>query len=139
MILVLLKYQNNTPPSPQEQMARAICGALEFVLERLHVVRVDMANNKLKNIAPVIREHGIEYERSHFIKKVRPPLLSPPSAGGARVLRRVGIQLFVGDWAPERVALCVVPGSEVRVACPELTPPPLPHTAEGGAGAGADS
>lgn len=56
----------------QEQRARALCGALELVLSRLHVVRVDTANNKLKNIAPVIREHGVEYERSHFTKKVCP-------------------------------------------------------------------
>jgi hypothetical protein len=31
---------------------------------------VDAANNKLRAIAPVIREHGIEYERCHFQRKL---------------------------------------------------------------------
>ena len=31
---------------------------------------MDAANNKLRAIAPVIRDHGIEYERSHFKKKL---------------------------------------------------------------------
>lgn len=37
---------------------------------RVHSVRVDTANNKLKAIAPVIRHHGVEYERSHFKKLI---------------------------------------------------------------------
>ena len=50
--------------------ARAMCEALEFLLDRVHAVRVDTANNKLRAIAPVILEHGVEYERSHFKKKL---------------------------------------------------------------------
>ena len=50
--------------------ARFICAALEFVLDRVHSVRVDTANNKLKAIGPEIREHGIDYEKSHFNKKL---------------------------------------------------------------------
>lgn len=50
--------------------ARFICAALEFVLDRVHSVRVDTANNKLKAIAPTIREHGIDFEKSHFNKKM---------------------------------------------------------------------
>mmetsp|Transcript_23312 Transcript_23312/g.58437 ORF Transcript_23312/g.58437 Transcript_23312/m.58437 type:complete len:1029 (+) Transcript_23312:225-3311(+) len=50
--------------------ARATCAALELVLDRVHAIRVDTANNKLRAIAPVIREHGVEYEKSHFVKKL---------------------------------------------------------------------
>jgi hypothetical protein len=54
----------------QAERARGLCEALELVLDRVHAVRVDTANNKLRAIAPVIREHGVEYERSHFKKKL---------------------------------------------------------------------
>jgi len=60
----------------QEARARATCGALELVLDRVHAVRVDTANNKLKAIAPVIREHGVEYEKSHFVKKLEKNLIT---------------------------------------------------------------
>jgi hypothetical protein len=33
-------------------------------------VRVDNANNKLTAIAPVIIEHGVDYERDHFNRKL---------------------------------------------------------------------
>ena len=54
----------------QVERSRAFCEALELCLDRIHAVRVDAANNKLRDIAPVIREHGVEYERSHFRKKL---------------------------------------------------------------------
>jgi T-complex protein 11 len=56
--------------------ARFICAALEFVLDRVHTLRVDTANNKLKAIAPVIREHGIDYEKSHFNKKIEKKMIT---------------------------------------------------------------
>ena len=34
----------------------------------VYSLRVECSNNKLRAIAPVIREHGVEYERSHFKK-----------------------------------------------------------------------
>ena len=54
----------------QVERSRALCDGLEFCLDRVHAVRVDAANNKLKAIAPVIREHGVEYERNHFNRKL---------------------------------------------------------------------
>lgn len=54
----------------QTARARAACAALELVLDRVHAIRVDTANDKLRAIAPVIREHGVEYEKSHFVKKL---------------------------------------------------------------------
>lgn len=54
----------------QADRARAACGALEMVLDRIHKIRIDTANAKLRAIAPVIRQHGVEYERSHFARKM---------------------------------------------------------------------
>lgn len=34
-------------------------------------IRVDIANKKLRQISPVIRKHGIEYEKSCFRKKLQ--------------------------------------------------------------------
>jgi hypothetical protein len=31
---------------------------------------VDVANNKLRSIAGIVREHGVGYEKSHFTKKL---------------------------------------------------------------------
>lgn len=36
----------------------------------MHKIRVDTANAKLRAIAPVIRQHGVEYEKSHFARKI---------------------------------------------------------------------
>lgn len=51
--------------------SKAFCKSLELCLDRIHIIRCDMANKKLRAIAPVIRDHGIEYERSHFRKKLQ--------------------------------------------------------------------
>jgi hypothetical protein len=56
--------------SSQINYAESICEVLEFILDRIYCIRVDIANNKLRTIAPIIRTHGIEYERSHFKKKL---------------------------------------------------------------------
>jgi hypothetical protein len=50
--------------------ARAMCAALEFLLSRVHAARVEVANSKLRSIAPVIREQGVEYEQKHFARKL---------------------------------------------------------------------
>lgn len=34
------------------------------------MLRVDVANNKLRSIAGIVREHGVGYEKSHFTKKL---------------------------------------------------------------------
>ena len=41
---------------------RAFCKALEFLLDRVNAVRIDAANGRLRLIAPVIKDHGIDYE-----------------------------------------------------------------------------
>jgi hypothetical protein len=45
---------------------RAFCDALEFLLDRLNAMRIDAANARLRVIAPVIQDHGIDYQRAKF-------------------------------------------------------------------------
>jgi len=42
------------------------CKALEFLLDRVNIMRVDAANARLRLISPVIRDHGVQYERDKF-------------------------------------------------------------------------
>lgn len=56
--------------------SKAMCVALQFVLDRVHAVTVDTANNKLKAIAPVVRQHGVDYERGHFFKRLESGLIT---------------------------------------------------------------
>jgi len=54
---------------------RADCPAafykgLELILDRINVMRIDAANHRLRLIAPVIRDHGIDYERGKFQDKL---------------------------------------------------------------------
>ena len=44
----------------------ALCKGLEFLLERVRAARVDAANSRLRRVAPVVRDHGVEYERGKF-------------------------------------------------------------------------
>ena len=53
-----------------EQHARAFCQALEFLLDRVNAMRIDAANARLRLIAPVIKDHGIDYERGKFQDKL---------------------------------------------------------------------
>lgn len=50
---------------PAEQPA-VLCAALSYLLERVRAVRIDVANSRLRFIAPMIKDHGIEYMRNHF-------------------------------------------------------------------------
>lgn len=49
---------------------RALCKGLEFLLGQVNIMRIDAANARLRLIAPVIREHGIEYEQGKFQGKL---------------------------------------------------------------------
>jgi hypothetical protein len=46
------------------------CKGLEFLLNRVNAMRIDSANARLRTIAPVIRDGGIEYERGKFKDKL---------------------------------------------------------------------
>ena len=53
-----------------EDQPRAFCSALEFLLDRVNAMRIDAANLRLRLIAPVIVDHGIDYERGKFQDKL---------------------------------------------------------------------
>ena len=46
------------------------CKAMEFLLDRVNAMRIDAANARLRLIAPVIKDHGIDYERGKFQDKL---------------------------------------------------------------------
>jgi hypothetical protein len=50
--------------------AGAVCRGLEFLLGRVSALRIDAANARLRLIAPVIREHGVDYERGKLQAKL---------------------------------------------------------------------
>ena len=54
----------------KEEQPRAFCKALEFLLDRVNAMRIDAANARLRLIAPVIKDHGIDYERGKFQDKL---------------------------------------------------------------------
>ena len=58
-----------TATTPETQ-ARMTCECLEFLLNRVNIMRVDAANARLRLISPVIRDHGIDYERGKFADKL---------------------------------------------------------------------
>jgi len=53
-----------------EEQPRAFCKGLEFLLDRVNAMRIDAANARLRLIAPVIKDHGIDYERGKFQDKL---------------------------------------------------------------------
>jgi hypothetical protein len=55
----------------KETEARVMCDCLEFLLNRVNVMRIDAANARLRLIAPVIKDHGIDYERGKFADKLK--------------------------------------------------------------------
>ncbi|KAJ1468901.1 T-complex protein 11-domain-containing protein [Baffinella frigidus] len=48
----------------------AFCQSLEFLLDRTKAVRIEAANHYLNIISPMIKVHGIEYESTHFDRKL---------------------------------------------------------------------
>ena len=51
---------------PSADHPLVFCNALEFLLDRVNMMRIDAANARLRLIAPVVRDHGIDYERGKF-------------------------------------------------------------------------
>ena len=62
---VLSSEMRQTPGCPS-----VFCKGLEFLLERLNIMRIDAANSRLRAISPVIRDHGIDYERGKFQERI---------------------------------------------------------------------
>ena len=53
-----------------EERPRVLCKGLEFLLDRVNAMRIDAANARLRLIAPVIKDHGVDYERGKFQDKL---------------------------------------------------------------------
>ena len=51
--------------TPEEQPA-TLCRALRFLMDRVTIMRIESANLRLRSIAPVITNHGVDYERRNF-------------------------------------------------------------------------
>ena len=60
---VMLKAEPEEKPS-------LFCNALEFLLNRVNVMRIDAANARLRLIAPIISDHGMDYERGKLKDKI---------------------------------------------------------------------
>ena len=54
----------------KDSMAAAFTKSLEFLLDRVNAMRIDAANARLRLIAPVIKDHGIDYETGKFQDKL---------------------------------------------------------------------
>ena len=63
---LLLEAANSQDASPH----RALCNQLEFLLNRVNVMRIDAANARLRLISPTIILHGVDYERKQFQEKL---------------------------------------------------------------------
>ena len=66
-----LQAVDNEAAEGEARPYRALCNQLEFLLNRVNVMRIDAANARLRNIASVIIEHGLDYEREKFDGKLK--------------------------------------------------------------------
>ena len=66
----------------EEAQPRAFVRGLEFLLDRVNMMRIDAANARLRLISPVIRDHGIDYERGKFQDKLNSGALTLERARG---------------------------------------------------------
>ena len=51
--------------------ALPVCNQLEVLLKRVNVLRIDAANTRLRLIASLIIEHGVDYEREKVDEKLK--------------------------------------------------------------------
>jgi hypothetical protein len=60
-----------------DKWAETLVSGLKLLMERLNLMRNDMANSKLRKIAITVQEHGIDYETNKFRDKVRDKSVVP--------------------------------------------------------------
>ena len=53
-----------------QKQPSAFCQTLKFLLGRVNAMRVDAANARLRLIAPVVRDHGVEYEKGKMRERL---------------------------------------------------------------------
>ena len=76
---------------------RSFCRALEFLLDRVNAMRIDAANARLRLIAPVLRDHGTDYERGKLADKIK---------DGSLTLERTEVMPMLA-CAPVCVCVCL--------------------------------
>ncbi len=62
--------QEDMSVAPESQRPVVLCKGLEFLLDRVNAMRIDAANARLRIISPVLRDHGVDYERGKFQDKL---------------------------------------------------------------------
>lgn len=82
-----------------DEQPRVLCSALEFLLDRVNAMRIDAANARLRLIAPVIKDHGIDYERGKFQDKLKAGSLTLERT---RAWVRLTVRREVGSKAVDR-------------------------------------
>lgn len=70
-LLQELREMQDADSVTRSYRADLICRAAQFMLKQLNLARVDSANARLRLIEPVIRDHGVEYERTKFNERVQ--------------------------------------------------------------------
>ena len=50
---------------------QVFCNGLEFLMDRVHLLRIDQSNARLRIVSPIIQTHGVSYEREHFDNKLQ--------------------------------------------------------------------
>jgi hypothetical protein len=96
----------------------AFCAGIKFCFQRIHAMRIDNANAQLVLISPVVRDHGIQFERNKFEEKRRVGLITLQVFEGlvGTVLRRNNAaelqtllvdDLFTSKWHNDFVQLVI--------------------------------
>ena len=94
---------------------KAVCLGLEFLLDRVNTLRIDAANTRLRLVSPVIRDHGVDYERGKFQDKISSGALTVERTSAWLKESRQsthndtlvdGITRLIASMEPLRVAAC---------------------------------
>lgn len=99
----------------EEEQPAAFCRGLEFILDRVNLMRIDCANARLRMIAPVIKLHGPEYERAHMERRIKAAAVKEGGVvGGAHG----GALRLTSEWISKAV---IEVGFEVVYCCSWLS------------------
>jgi hypothetical protein len=97
-----VELQVSMDAAVDEEKPVVLCRGVEFLLNRVNALRIDAANARLRLIAPVIRNSGVEYEQGKFSDKFK---------SGEMTLERTEAGFKVDGIATAReVHLCAIVG-----------------------------
>ena len=109
---------------------RAFCCALEFLLDRVNAMRIDAANARLRLIAPIIKDHGIDYERGKMKDKLNDGTLTLERTkawielavkAGSSIddLVEGKVAAYIGTYTDAMLSIITQPGSITAEHVPE--------------------